>query len=102
VWYRALDRLERGILSLAAQVVDRVDSELLGVELVKIVKKLSDAMRSGFAKCIEEFGVPRARIITSQAAVVFGDVRAFEWISDFGFVRYLAFSKLNAPSGWVT
>ena len=26
VWYGALDRVERGILSLAAQVVDRVES----------------------------------------------------------------------------
>jgi len=54
VWFKALDRVERGILSLTARVVDRVKSVALGVELVKMIKKLRDALRSGFVRRMEE------------------------------------------------
>jgi len=41
VWYKALDALERGILSLTSRVIERVESAVLGVELVKIISKLA-------------------------------------------------------------
>ena len=99
VWFRALDRLERGILSLASQVVDKVESAVLGVELVKILRKLNDAMRSGFARRMESFGFRRAREVAGQA-VTWGCVGARSWAGDLGFVRYLTFVEVNAPIGW--
>ena len=99
MWYRALDRLERGIFSLATQLIDEVKSELLGVELVKILSKLSDAMKSGFVRCMEEFGYGKARSISAQA-VSFGYRSACSWASDKGLVRYLAFLKMNELPGW--
>jgi len=99
VWYRAIDRLERGIFNLTTQIVDRVESELLGVELVKILSKLSDAMKSGFVRCMEGFGVGKARSISAQA-VSFGYKSACSWASDIGLVRYLAFLKMNELPGW--
>jgi hypothetical protein len=99
VWYGALDRVERGILSLAAQVVERVESVVLGVELVKIIGKLNEAMRSGFVRHMRSFGVRRAREIRDQA-VGFGYSGARGWLWDQGFVRYLTFVEVNAPIGW--
>jgi hypothetical protein len=99
VWYRALDRLERGIFNLTTQIVDRVESELLGVELVKMLSKLSDAMKSGFVRCMEEFGVGKARSISAQA-VSFGYASAEAWARDEGLIRYLAFLKVNELPGW--
>jgi hypothetical protein len=99
VWYRAIDRLERGIFNLTTQIVDRVESELLGVELVKILSKLSDAMKSGFVRCMEEFGFRRARMVAGQA-VSFGYASAEAWARDEGLVRYLAFLKMNELPGW--
>jgi len=99
VWFRSLDRLERGIVSLAAHLIDRVESEVLGVVLVKILRKLNDAMRSGFARCMEVFGFRRAREVAGQA-VTFGCVGARSWAEDMGFVRYLTFVEVNAPIGW--
>jgi len=99
VWYGALDRLERGILSLAAQLIDRVESEVLGVELVKILRKLNDAMRSGFARRMEVFGFRRARVVAGQA-VALGCIGAGSWAGDLDFVRYLTFVEVNAPIGW--
>jgi hypothetical protein len=99
VWYGALDRVERGILSLAAQVVERVESVVLGVELVKIIGKLNDAMRSGFVRHMRSFGVRRAREIRDQA-VGFGYSGARGWLWDQGFVRYLAVLDYCQPAGW--
>jgi len=99
VWYRALDRVERGILSLAARVVDRVESAVLGVVLVKILRKLRDALKSGFVRRMEEFGLKRAREVAAQA-VAWGHGAARAWSSDLGFVRYVTLLDVNAPSGW--
>jgi hypothetical protein len=99
VWYGALDRVERGILSLAAQVVERVESVVLGVELVKIIGKLNEAMRSGFVRHMRSFGVMRAREIRNQA-VCFGYGGARWWLWDQGFVRYLTVIDYCQPAGW--
>jgi len=99
VWYSSLDRVERGILSLAARVVDRVESVVLGVVLVKILGKLRDALKGPFARKMETYGLEKARII-SKTAVEWGHSAAVGWAHDFGFIRYLAALELNAPSGW--
>ena len=94
-----MDRLERGIFNLTTQIVDKVESEVLGVVLVKILSKLNDAMRSGFARRMEVFGFRRARMVAGQA-VAFGCVAAKGWADDMGFVRYLTFVEVNSPIGW--
>jgi len=99
VWFKALDRVERGILSLAARVVDRVESAVLGVELVKILRKLRDALKSGFVRRMEEYGLGRARMVARQA-VEWGYAAARGWASDLGFVRYLTIIDVNKPAGW--
>lgn len=99
VWFKALDRVERGILSLAARVVDRVESAVLGVVLVKILRKLRDALKSGFVRRMEEFGLRRAREIALQA-ITWGYVAAKTWASDLRFVRYLTLIDVNKPTGF--
>ena len=99
VWFRALDSLERGVLTLASRIVDRVESAVLGVEIVKILRKLSDAMKSGFAKRMEEYGFGQA-LKMSGIAVEWGHAMAVEWSSDLGYVRYLTVLDLNWPAGF--
>ena len=99
VWYRALDRVERGILSLTARVVDRVESAVLGVELVKIMRKLRDALKSGFVRRMEEHGFGRAKEVAGQA-VAWGYGAARVWASDLAFVRYLTVFDVNKPTGF--
>jgi len=99
VWFRALDRVERGILSLTVRVVDRVESEVLGVVLVKILSKLRDSFKSEFARNMEEYGLRRAHDIV-VSAIRWGDDAAKEWVADLGFVRYLTILQMNRPSGW--
>lgn len=96
VWFKSLDRVERGIFSLTAQVVERVESVVLGIELVKMLKKLRDALKSRFVRHVEEFGFRRAREIKDQA-VNWGNYIATGWASDLDFVKYLTMMDLNHP-----
>jgi len=99
VWFRALDSVERGILSLAARVVDRVESVVLGVELVKIMKKLKNALKSGFVRHMEVFGLGRVFEL-SRLAFEWGNSVAKGWAHDTGFVGYVSMMDLNQPTGF--
>lgn len=94
VLYSALDGLERGILCLSARVVDRVRSGVLGAQLVDIVMKLGEALKCGFTRHVESYGVRQAvRVV--QVAVGFGSRVAHGWLNGLGFARYLAFIDYN-------
>ena len=99
IWYRGLDSLDRGIFCLVTRVVDRVESEVLGVVLVKIVKRLRDAMKSEFVRLMESSGFRRAWEM-AERAVEWGYGAAREWVRDKGFVMYQTLLIFNKPSGW--
>jgi len=99
VWFKALDRVERGILSLTARLVDRVESAVLGIELVKIMSKLREALKSGFVRRMEEYGFAKAREVASQA-VDWGYHAARGWARNLGFIRYLTLIDVNKPTGF--
>ena len=94
IWYRVLDHVERGILSLTARIVDRVESVVLGVTLVKIFRKLRDALKSEVVKQME-FSINRARKIAEQA-VAWGYRGAESWATDNDFIRYILSLKINS------
>jgi hypothetical protein len=99
VWYTALDTLERGIISLACRLIDRVESVVLGVEIVKIMRKLVDSMKSGFVRRMEEYGLLRAREIVDQVNC-WDQSYSPNWSSKIDFARYLALIEFNWPSGY--
>jgi hypothetical protein len=93
VWYKILDDVERGILSLTVKIVDKVKSPTLGFTLVRILKKLSNALRSGFEKQMEH-GKKQAMQIAAQA-MSWGNENAERWASDDDFIRYLTLLKIR-------
>ena len=99
VWYSTLDRVERGIVSLTARIVDRVESEILGVELVKILAKLVKAFKSGFVRHMEMFGLGRVFEL-SRLAIDWGNSVAKGWAHDTGFVGYVSMLDLNQLTGF--
>ena len=99
VWYSTLDRVERGIMNLTARIVDRVDSEILGVELVKILAKLVKTLKSGFVRHMEKFGFGRVFEL-SRMAVEWGNSVAKVWVNDMGFVGYVSMMDVNKPTGF--
>ncbi|MHA1409160.1 MAG: hypothetical protein ACTSQY_02365 [Candidatus Odinarchaeia archaeon] len=94
-----MDRVERGILNLTSRIVDRVESRVLGVMLVKILAKLRDAMKSDFVRLVEGYGVAMAKRLSVQA-VEWENVFAEAWGYDLGFALYLTLINANKPSGW--
>jgi len=71
----------------------------LGVEIVKILAKLKEALKSRFVRHMESYGLMAARKIAGQAAA-FGYENAERWAHDLAFVRYLTFLDLKRPPGW--
>lgn len=99
VWFRVLDGLERGILSLAAKILDVVRSVSLVSELAKIIAKIEDSLKGVFVRRLEGFGLSRAEALAAES-VRLGNVVAVEWVADSGFARYVTFMSLNMPIGW--
>ena len=99
VWYSALDKVERGIITLSIRLIDSVQSATLGIEIVKITKKLRDALKSPFIRYLETFSLKEAKKIADQA-IGFGNTKARDWVYDFGFTRYLTLINHNKPTGW--
>jgi len=93
IWYKALDRVERGIIDLTTRIVEKVESSVLGIELVKILSKLTNSMKSEFVKRLKEFGFNRAKEIAHQAMVL-GSLK-MNWASDIGFAKYLTVMDMN-------
>ena len=96
VWFKALDNVERNIINLTAKVVDRVESALLGVTIVKILSKLLEPLKSSFMRKIG-LGMKRAAKIVAQAQA-WGNENAESWAKDDGFVRYLTLLEMDAAS----
>ncbi len=98
VYYRALDRLERGILELSARLLDSAQSVVLLQQLFEIVMKLEEALKGRFQLHMESFGVKRVAEVIMQA-LRFGYKGAIGWLRDPGFMEYLAVMDLNSPFG---
>ena len=87
LWFRVLDRVERGLVDLTIRWVDRVKSGRLAQVLVRILEKLVRAMEGGMVRVLE-----RGRVLALRAsglAVLWGDGVAFGWRFDAGFQRAL-------------
>ena len=98
VWYRALDKVERGIVDLTISVVESVKSLTLVRELAKILAKLREALKSAFTRHVEDYGY-RKFVEVVRVAVSFGNGEALRWGSE-QLARLLALNNYNNPVGW--
>jgi len=83
VWFRVLDRIERGLLDLTIRWVDNVRSARLTETLLRILVKLARAMEQGMARVLV-IGRELA-LRASVLAVRWGNVDAYSWRLDRGF-----------------
>jgi hypothetical protein len=83
VWFRVLDRIERGLLDLTIRWVDNVRSGRLTETLLRILVKLARAMEQGVARVLIV-----GRELALQASVLavrWGNSQAYEWRFDRAF-----------------
>lgn len=96
IWFRVLDKVERGLVNLAIKVVKRVRSLVLAKSLIKVVKKLTDAIENQPTRLITHFARPLAQKF-SRIAQKWGNKTASSWAVDIGFIKYLAIIQKNSP-----
>ena len=98
VWFRVLDRVERGIFNLTISYVEKVQSHVLAGVLVKILVKLRDGSKSVFIRHVESYGYMKIRLVVEQA-MVFGS-EASGWLMDRGFAEWFALNNYYNQVGW--
>ena len=98
VWYKALDGLERGIVNLTIELVERVKSLRLAEMIASILEKLEGALRSEFARQLEAYGYGRMRAVIGVALGI-GCREALGWAGE-GFARFLTVNNMYNPVGW--
>jgi hypothetical protein len=87
VWYRVLDRIERGLLDLTIRWVDKVHSGRMTETLLRILLKLERAMEQGIGQVLA-VGMELA-LKASVLAVGWGNSQAYSWRFDESFWRGL-------------
>ena len=91
VWFKALSRVERGIVDLVAKYVDTIKSMKLANVLMVILNKLKQATESMVDRLVRTTGVPLAKKVSSMV-VSWGNHMASKWAEDADFARYIAFN----------
>jgi len=89
VWFKALNRIERGVLDLTMKYVDNVKSTKLAKVLTAIIQKLKQATESMVDRLMRTVGIALAQK-SSSIAVGWGNVSAKSWASDLPFAAFLA------------
>ena len=95
IWFRALSRVERGILDLTAKYVACIRSSTLAKVVTAILQKLEFASESVVDRLARTVGLSLARK-TSDLARRWGNRSASSWAVDAEFARYLAVIHLNS------
>jgi len=88
VWFRSLNRVERGIIDLTVRYVDNIKSAKLAKVLTAILVKLQTTTESMIDKLVRTIGLPLTRKI-SNIAVGWGNHLASLWANDSAFARFL-------------
>ncbi len=83
VWYRVLDRIERGLVDLTIRWVDNVRNKKMAEVLLRILGKLAQAVQQGMARVLA-LGRELA-LRASELAVGWGNLGAYGWRSDRTF-----------------
>ncbi|MFQ6065309.1 MAG: hypothetical protein ACE5L6_07520 [Candidatus Bathyarchaeia archaeon] len=96
IWFKGLNRVERGLVSLTIRCVDRVQSSKLTAMLKNIVERLKEMLRSGVDRLMEEIGWSLARKL-AYLAVSWGNQDALNWAFDARFAKHLAVMHMNSP-----
>lgn len=96
VWFKVLNRLERGLMNLTLEVTNKIRSRVLSKAIYSIVRRLLEALESKVDLSIRRVGVPLAKKL-SLIAQKWGYNSAGNWASNISFIRFLAVMHLNNP-----
>ncbi|MFB0567287.1 MAG: hypothetical protein ACETVM_01715 [Candidatus Bathyarchaeia archaeon] len=95
IWFKALSRVERGIIDLTIRCVERIRSHTLIKTVLSIVDKLLRTLEESYLKKVERIGREIAQKIC-EIAGKWGNLHALIWKYDINFVRFLGVNTLNS------
>ena len=93
LWYRTLDRIERGLVDLTIRWVDNVRNRTMTKVLLRILGKLAHALEQSMARVLA-IGKELA-LNASRLAVEWGNNQAISWRFERGFWIGLARASGN-------
>ena len=88
IWFKALSRVERGILDLTIRCVERVRSRVLDRIVSDIVAKILKTLKPSFLETAMRLGREIADEVCG-IALKWGNMSASMWKHDLGFIRFL-------------
>jgi len=88
IWFKALNRIERGIIDLTVKYVDNIKSAKLAKVLTAILVKLQTTTESMIDRLVRTIGLSLTQKI-SKIAVRWGNHLASLWANDPAFARFL-------------
>jgi hypothetical protein len=88
IWFKALNRIERGIIDLTVKYVDNIKSAKLAKVLTAIFVKLQTTTESMIDRLVRTIGLTLTQKI-SNIAVSWGYHSATLWANDSAFARFL-------------
>ena len=94
VWFKSLNRIERSILNLIVECVDKIRSATLAKIVTDILMKLNLIMESRVKRMARTVGRSIAQKV-SRIAQKWGNKSAITWSKDKGFIQYLTIMDLN-------
>lgn len=87
VWFKALNRVERGLVDLVLRIKKRVRNQRLADALLAICEKLQWALM-GFAERLRALAFPHARRL-AELASRWGHPEAYLWPYDLDYLEWL-------------
>jgi hypothetical protein len=95
LWFRALSKVERGIVDLTIRCVTTIRSQTLQNALVNIAYKITSALDDRFLPKAEKIGRKLAESL-SNIGQRWGNKMASNWRTDKNFSRYLGVNHINS------
>jgi hypothetical protein len=99
IWFKALSRVERGILDLTVRCVVNIKSPKLASLVTAILNKLKLAAESLVDRLVRTVGFSLSQKL-ADLATGWGNRLASRWVGDVGFACYLAVMQFNAGRGF--
>lgn len=96
-WFKVLDRVDRAIVNLTIQCVERIRSPKLAEIVTAILNKLKQNLESPIKSLMQQVGLPLAQKL-GEIAQGWGNKSARLWANNLGFIQYLAIMQKNLSS----
>ena len=92
--FKELQRIDRALFDLTLRVAFNIRSVILAQGILMITQKLRALLQDKLPRSLRSIGLPMAQRL-SKLAQEWGNGRAHVWVSEIGFIHYLAVMSID-------